>query len=312
MPHRPEEGKSRGKVKEASPTIHHALGERRPKLRPRALNTTMMLRCRALMLVLFIAGAARGFRQPRQLARVSRAGAPARARCGRRAAGALHMIDPLLPAQVLFCAGMIGAGTSLTFDEAEPEPAPQDGDAFFAPPEGVAAAAEAGGSSQEIDIFRDSPLRYLGYSNECGEAFRPLVPLPVVLGSYGLAIAYVVADAIAKAFDASGEGGSAAKAVAAATDVLAFQMLASVACPGFTINRWVALVDFWVREACSAPQLQGSVNADVVESLVHWVPTAAGLLLIPFIVKPLDTLVEKMLDMFLRPLLDEVTAASDP
>ena len=32
----------------------------------------------------------------------------------------------------------------------------------------------------EVDIYRDSPLRYLGYANECGEAFRPLVPVELV------------------------------------------------------------------------------------------------------------------------------------
>jgi len=33
------------------------------------------------------------------------------------------------------------------------------------------AMAEAG----EVDIYRDTPLRYLGYANEVGEAFRALM-----------------------------------------------------------------------------------------------------------------------------------------
>lgn len=37
-----------------------------------------------------------------------------------------------------------------------------------------------------------------GYANEVGESFRPLVPVPVVWASYGVATAYVTADAIDK------------------------------------------------------------------------------------------------------------------
>ncbi len=60
-----------------------------------------------------------------------------------------------------------------------------------------------------VDWFRDTPLRYLGYANELGESFRPLIHKSVVHASYGVAIAYVLADtsskaqATAKRFDAS-------------------------------------------------------------------------------------------------------------
>jgi fission process protein 1 len=27
-------------------------------------------------------------------------------------------------------------------------------------------------STQEVDLFRDTPVRYMGYANEVGEAFR--------------------------------------------------------------------------------------------------------------------------------------------
>ena len=72
----------------------------------------------------------------------------------------------------------------------------------------------------------------------------------------------------------------------ATVDVLLFQMLASVVFPGFTINRWVTLVAYLE----STLNLQDSLPAAVYEYL----PTAAGLALIPFIVKPLDSLVEKV------------------
>ena len=47
-------------------------------------------------------------------------------------------------------------------------------------------------SKKEVDIYRDTPLRYLGYANEVGEAFRALVHVNWVKLSYGVASAYVV------------------------------------------------------------------------------------------------------------------------
>merc|ERR1719434_410281 len=50
---------------------------------------------------------------------------------------------------------------------------------------------------EEYDIWRDSLLRYLGYSNELGEALRPVFPA-AYLASYCLAFAYVFADSADK------------------------------------------------------------------------------------------------------------------
>lgn len=45
---------------------------------------------------------------------------------------------------------------------------------------------------QEVDIYRDTPVRLLGYANEVGEAFRALVSVNWVRLSYGVASCYVV------------------------------------------------------------------------------------------------------------------------
>uniref|UniRef100_A0AC11BVZ3 Mitochondrial fission process 1 n=1 Tax=Ovis aries TaxID=9940 RepID=A0AC11BVZ3_SHEEP len=50
----------------------------------------------------------------------------------------------------------------------------------------------------ERDLFRDTWVRYLGYANEVGEAFRSLVPAAVVWLSYAVSSSYVLADAIDK------------------------------------------------------------------------------------------------------------------
>lgn len=53
--------------------------------------------------------------------------------------------------------------------------------------------------SKEVDIYRDTPVRLLGYANEVGEAFRALVNVKLVYASYGVASAYVLADTYDKA-----------------------------------------------------------------------------------------------------------------
>ena len=94
----------------------------------------------------------------------------------------------------------------------------------------------------EVDIYRDTPLRLLGYANEVGEAFRALVHVNWVRLSYGVASAYVLADTNDKA----GKMGKSlpendpnrTKQIAvAAIDTLLWQAFASVIIPGFTINR---------------------------------------------------------------------------
>ncbi|KAK3250780.1 hypothetical protein CYMTET_39856 [Cymbomonas tetramitiformis] len=50
----------------------------------------------------------------------------------------------------------------------------------------------------EVDLYRDTLLRYLGYSNECGEAFRPLVGNFWANMTYIIAVSYVLADAVDK------------------------------------------------------------------------------------------------------------------
>ena len=45
------------------------------------------------------------------------------------------------------------------------------------------------------EAYREGPVRLLGYANEVGESFRPLVPRSAVLSTYAVATAYVATDA---------------------------------------------------------------------------------------------------------------------
>lgn len=146
----------------------------------------------------------------------------------------------------------------------------------------------------EVDIFRDTPVRLLGYANEVGEAFRSLVRVSVVRLSYAVASAYVVADTTDKVLKVDKLKCSDAKdhrkrQLNTAVDTLVWQALASVIIPGFTINRVCALSLFLLKRYSSLP-----LNTR------KWTTTGIGLGCIPFIVSPIDHGVHILMNKTLR------------
>ncbi|XP_044261414.1 mitochondrial fission process protein 1 [Tribolium madens] len=143
------------------------------------------------------------------------------------------------------------------------------------------------------DIYKDTPIRLLGYANEVGESLRGFIGTKWVNISYGVATLYVVADTIDKTgktyVNNSGKAGCVKKTVFAATDTLIWQMLASVVIPGYTINRVCALSDFVLTKTAKLPTNSRKM-----------IVTGVGLAVIPFIIKPIDNLVHLMLDSSLR------------
>ena len=133
---------------------------------------------------------------------------------------------------------------------------------------------------RDPDRLRTGAIRYVGYANEIGESFRPLVPRAAVNATYAAASGYVVADAFWRA--STLPVGSSRAPLVEAIDTLLWQTLASVAIPGLTINRvvWAA------ARLCPA----GSR-----------LPTVAGLACIPLIVRPIDEGVDWLLSASLRP-----------
>ncbi|XP_030358116.1 mitochondrial fission process protein 1 isoform X1 [Strigops habroptila] len=133
----------------------------------------------------------------------------------------------------------------------------------------------------EPDLYRDTWVRYLGYANEVGESFRPLVPVPVVWASYGVATAYVTADAIDKGRRAATahaqDPAQATRVGVAVVDTFIWQSLASVAIPGITINRLCA----------ASLALLGTLTRWPLP-LRRWATTALGLATIPVIITPID------------------------
>ncbi|KAK5976102.1 Mitochondrial fission process protein 1 [Trichostrongylus colubriformis] len=152
---------------------------------------------------------------------------------------------------------------------------------------------------RQIDLYRDTPIRYLGYANEIGEAFRSMFPLTAVRATYVVALSYACADA----FDKSNKAYKAYKnnpqerrkqVAIAAGDTFLWQALASVAIPGFTINRICHFSAAILRRVSRwSPPAQ------------KWIVTAIGLSAIPFIIHPIDAAVEVGMDRTVRQLYTE-------
>ena len=141
--------------------------------------------------------------------------------------------------------------------------------------------------SEKVDIFRDTPIRYLGYANEIGESFRYQFP-KLVLPSYIVSFGYCFADATTKGYatyqSASKARSSSStsesnttnsrtnsptlKAIITTTDTLIWQCLASVMIPGATINTIVKASRFAIRKS--------PVVVPVVAA--KWIPTILGLI----------------------------------
>ncbi|XP_067640471.1 mitochondrial fission process protein 1 isoform X2 [Eurosta solidaginis] len=142
--------------------------------------------------------------------------------------------------------------------------------------------------AKEYDIYRDSSLRYMGYSNEVGEAFRPLIHRNIVRSSYLLATGYVCADAIDKSVKEYQRKSSIKQIAKVTGDVFTWQMLASVIIPGVIINRITLLAGYLLR------------RNDVRKSLRKIMPTTIGLCSIPIIIGPIDKFTDHLMDATYR------------
>ncbi|CAL6396247.1 unnamed protein product [Bathycoccus prasinos] len=142
---------------------------------------------------------------------------------------------------------------------------------------------------ESYDIYRDSPLRYMGYANECGEAFAAWLPPFGVPATYGVAAVYVLADTFDKAIKANKEKGMK-EGVIVGLDTVTWQMLASVFWPGSFIRVMVNAINLLVSKLPA--DLSSDVGGLDAETIEKALPTAIGLMTIPFIVKPIDKTID--------------------
>ncbi|KAG9103202.1 hypothetical protein FRC06_011791 [Ceratobasidium sp. 370] len=134
--------------------------------------------------------------------------------------------------------------------------------------------------------------RYVAYTSDIGEAFRPVVPPAIVTAAYGISWAYIAGDVGYETYKAKRQGPSPIEAVnfseptrltMIATKRAVFQSLASMGLPALTIHTVV-------KQTTKA-----FVNVKNVR-LKAWGPTFTGLAIVPFLPYIFDHPVEHATD----------------
>eukprot|EP00817_Percolomonadidae_sp_ATCC50343_P006398 CAMPEP_0117425366 /NCGR_PEP_ID=MMETSP0758-20121206/5633_1 /TAXON_ID=63605 /ORGANISM="Percolomonas cosmopolitus, Strain AE-1 (ATCC 50343)" /LENGTH=166 /DNA_ID=CAMNT_0005209769 /DNA_START=33 /DNA_END=529 /DNA_ORIENTATION=- len=153
------------------------------------------------------------------------------------------------------------------------------------------------------DIWRDTAIRYLGYTNELGEAFRPMIPKSWVIGTYVISTGYALGDTADKAKKEWDRTKSSKKTLREGLNTCIWQLAASVIIPGYCVHTIVALSKKGLRNFKKGP-------------IRKWGPTVLGLSSIPFFPHLIDPVVDygmENLDHYvLKPMLvDDVFEDSD-
>lgn len=123
--------------------------------------------------------------------------------------------------------------------------------------------------------------RYLAFTSDLGEAFRPVVSSLWVRSAYGVSWAYCIGDVAYETRKASQAGVSGMELARLGTERAVFQAVASMAVPAFLIHSQVNIF-----KAITAKLGRGQ----------RWVPTIAGLAVIPFLPLYLDEPSEKAIE----------------
>eukprot|EP01088_Endostelium_zonatum_P006013 TRINITY_DN1811_c0_g1_i1.p1 TRINITY_DN1811_c0_g1~~TRINITY_DN1811_c0_g1_i1.p1 ORF type:complete len:268 (+),score=63.62 TRINITY_DN1811_c0_g1_i1:157-960(+) len=123
--------------------------------------------------------------------------------------------------------------------------------------------------------------RYLAYTSDLGEAFRPITHNLVVRAAYGISWAYVIADVGVETYREKERGSDAETIARTGTKRAIFQTFASMLLPMFTIHQTVHLTGNLLKR-------YGKTN--------RWIPTIAGLGVIPLLPFLFDHPVEFALD----------------
>src|SRR5210317_283128 len=134
---------------------------------------------------------------------------------------------------------------------------------------------------KNVDPYRETSLRYMGYANELGEAFTSYLPEWGLPASYCVAASYVMFDTIdkgQKAYDAAEEEDKLTDTLRISAETMTWQMLASVFWPGSIIRVIVNM----------AAHMAGDDQP--------FLPTLVGLAAIPLIIKSIDTTVDKLME----------------
>ncbi|KAI9096461.1 mitochondrial 18kDa protein, partial [Phlyctochytrium arcticum] len=125
--------------------------------------------------------------------------------------------------------------------------------------------------------------RYLAYTSDVGEAFRPLLNKTLVNAAYGVSFAYVGFDVAFEGMKARQAGLEDKEVARVVVQRSVFQGLASLFLPAVTIH---TVVDVTGKLLKNRPKT----------TMVRWGPTVAGLVVVPFLPVMFDHPVEHLVE----------------
>ncbi len=151
------------------------------------------------------------------------------------------------------------------------------------------------------DIFKDTPVRYLGFTNELGAAVSHICQgakgliskIPVL--SWIPAIGYISLDVVDKY--QKGENNTGKKKVRAGTSELCTQILQSVALPTFVIKGAQTMGKKLCDTLAKNPAFKSSGKWGKI------ITTGASLVALFATIKPIDKLTETVTDKVINPIL---------
>lgn len=111
-------------------------------------------------------------------------------------------------------------------------------------------------------------IRYLAYTSDIGEAFRPIVSPKIVTSAYAISWGYVICDVAYEGYKDYKHGSDNSHIARTVLERSLFQSIASMALPAFTIHTQVHLFQKVFKK---------------IGRFQKWGPTCMGFALIPFI-----------------------------
>lgn len=138
--------------------------------------------------------------------------------------------------------------------------------------------------------------RFLAYTSEVGESFRPIIPKFIVNASYGASIFYVGADVYIHTNEMINNNKPKKEIILKTSDRIVWHSFASMILPAFFIHSIVKYSNKGINKINFMNKYPRG------KSLM---PTFIGLISIPFIIHPIDHLTDWSMDNSVRKFYDK-------
>lgn len=168
--------------------------------------------------------------------------------------------------------------------------------AYLARVKAIAAKSVAANAQGLAGLsFKSGALRYMAFTSDFGEAFRPTVPAWMVNASYGISVGYIGCSVVEAGFVSRHAGKPWNEVRLDVTQELVFQGLASLAVPFLIIHSAVHHTARYLK--------QHSVHL-TRPMVAKWAPSGVGLACVPLmpiaVDEPCEHAVEYVFDHYVR------------